>query len=782
MQKRSFNQTWRFHLGDPFRFFGPVVDESAWRVLDLPHDWSIELDRDPANPSGVSNGWFAMGRGWYMKDFDAPEEWRGKRVLIEFEGVYMNAEVWLDKDFLGRHPYGYTTFTFDLTPYLQYGAKNTLRVKVDNSGQLNSRWYSGSGIYRPVWMYVVEPVHVAHWGIAITTPEISAERAMVHVETRVENQADTIQDVLLQSRIYGPDDSLLVSLAEHATIKAGADHTISQDLSVSQPRLWSPETPHLYRLETLVQVDGKTVDTDSITFGIRSLEYSAEKGFLLNGKSIKMKGGCVHHDNGVMGAASFPRSEERKVELLKASGYNAIRCAHNPPAPAFLDACDRMGMLVIDEAFDCWRDGKNPFDYHVSFDDWWQRDIESMVCRDRNHPSVVIWSIGNEVAERDGRSGGEQIARNLADYVRKLDPTRPITCAICQVWDGEHVWEDTDVVFAALDIGGYNYAWGLYQPDHERHPQRIMMGTESFPKEALENWQQVQDHSYVIGDFVWTSMDYLGESGIGRQHYGGEKAGFLGEYPWHQAYCGDLDLCGFKRPQSYYRDMVWGVADKERPGGKLYIAVHYPIPEGKTPTVTLWGWPDVGPNWTWPGQEGKTFKVDVYSACDKVELFLNGQSLGVQPTTCAEKLTATFEVPYQPGELKAVGYIGDRKAAEYVLKTTGAPAGILLTPDRSVIPAELGSLSYVTIKVVDSEGCMQPNASNDIFFTVKGEGEIAAVGSGDPANTERYRGNQHTVFRGRCLVVVKSNGKPGEIHLRAQADGLEGAEVVIRAA
>lgn len=775
MKKQSLNTDWRFLYGEPIDRRWREIDESQWRTVDLPHDWSIEMDRDPDAPSGASNGFFPMGRGYYRKAIEVPEEWRGKKVFVEFEGVYMNAEVKLNENYLGRHPYGYTSFVFDLTPYLRYGEKNELRVKVDNAGQMNSRWYSGSGIYRPVWLLVAEPVHVAHWGVSVTTPEVGEDSAVVQIRSRVMNETGEAREVTVRARIFDPDGAAAGEAESTLTLEAGSEREFDQVVRVSAPRLWSIETPVLYQAEVEVSVGGETVDNAATTFGIRTISVSAETGFLLNGKPVKMKGGCVHHDNGVLGAASYRRSEERKVELHKASGYNTIRCAHNPPSPAFLDACDRLGMLVIDEAFDCWREGKNPFDYHVAFDDWWQRDIESMVLRDRNHPSVVVWSIGNEVMERDGRSGGEQIARALADYTRKLDPTRPVTAAICGVWDQHRTWEDTDVVFKALDIGGYNYQWQMYEPDHERHPERVMFGTESFPLEALENWQQVEKHSYVIGDFVWTSLDYLGESGIGRQDNDG-KADFLGEFPWHQANCGDIDLCGFKRPQSYYRDKIWGV------GEKLSIFVHHPVPEGKTPAISRWGWPDVSACWNWAGHEGKTFKVDVYSACDAVELFLNGESLGVKPTTRAEKLTASFEVPYQPGELRAVGFIGGEKAAEAVLATTGAPEAVRLTPDHSVIPAEHGSLCYVTVEVVDADGCMVPDAANMIYFTVKGEGEIAAVGSSDPTNTEPYRGNRHSVYRGRCLVVVKSNGKAGEIRLRAQGDQLDAAEIVIRAA
>lgn len=775
MQKQNINQGWLFHLGDPQQRRRFTPDET-WTTVDLPHDWSIELDRDPNSTNGASNGFFQMGRGYYAKIIQPPEGWRGKKVLVEFEGVYMNAEVWLNENYLGRHPYGYTTFTFDLTPYLNIGEENLLRVKVDNAAQGNSRWYSGSGIYRPVWLYVANPVHVAHWGEYITTPAVSKKKAVVRVQTSVENESDTKQAITVFSRIYDPQNALAAQAEQHGSIEPGSRQVFTKDVSVSTPALWSPDSPNLYRLETEIQVGGKTVDTASTTFGIRSIEYSGEKGFLLNGQETKMKGGCVHHDNGVMGAASFPRSEERKVELLKASGYNAVRCAHNPPAPSFLDACDRLGMLVMDESFDCWREGKNPYDYHMFFDDWWERDTESMLLRDRNHPSVVIWSVGNEVMERDGRGNGAEIARMLADKVRSLDPTRPVTSAICGVWDDKRTWVDTDAVFAHMDVGGYNYQWREYASDHERHPERVMMGTETFPGEALENWQMVLDNRYVVGDFVWTSLDYLGESGIGRMHFATDNTNFLGEYPWHQAYCGDIDLAGFKRPQSYYRDMVWET------GEKLYIAVHFPIPEDKEAVVTRWGWRDVDANWTWPGKEGQVFQVDVYSRCERVELFLNGRSLGVKPTTQAEKLVATFEVPYEPGELKAVGFDGDTLASEYAINTAGAPAGIHLTPDRMTIHAEAGDLCYVTVEVIDRDGCMNPSADNNIFFTVKGAGEIAAVGSGNPTSAERYRGNQRQAFRGRCVVVLKSIGTAGEISLRAQADGLERAEIVIRTA
>jgi beta-galactosidase len=774
MRKQSLDSQWRFNLGDYPSTSRGKPDDSTWRMVDLPHDWSIELPRNASNPSGNAGGYFPMGTAWYHKNLHSPEEWRGKKVFLEFEGIYMNADLWLNEHTLGRHPYGYTSFLVDLTPYLKIGEDNLLRIFVDNAGQLNSRWYSGSGIYRHVWLMVTEPVHVAHWGVYVTTPEVSAQSARVCIRTQVANDSGEDRNVTLRSQVFAPDGKQVGTLETAALIRPGGQHDFEQVLEVAQPKLWSPDAPALYRVESEVLCDVQVLDHASTPFGIRSLHFSADQGFLLNGQPLKLKGGCVHHDNGVLGSASFDRAEERKVEIHKASGFNAIRCAHNPPAPTFLDACDRLGMLVMDEAFDCWRDGKNHYDYHVVFDDWWQRDLDSMLLRDRNHPCVILWSIGNEVMERDGRSNGAEIARMLAQRVQQLDPTRPVTSAICGVWDKNRIWEDTDTVFAHLGVGGYNYQWKQYIKDHQRHPQRMMIGTESFPKESFENWMSVLDNSYILGDFVWTSLDYLGESGIGRVQ-NEEIQQFLGEYPWHQANCGDLDLCGVKRPQSYYRDILWGV------GHPLYIAVHAAVPEGKTSSVTLWGWEDVWHTWNWAGCEGKFFKVDVYSACEEVELFLNGHSLGIKPTTRQERLTASFEVAYQPGELKAVGFKGGMPNAEYILHTSGKPTALHLTPDREHIPASAQGLSYVTVELTDFAGQVVPDADRCVYFTTQGAGRILAVGSANPVSIENYRGSQRETFRGRCLVVVQSNSQTGEICLCAQADDVDGAKVVIRA-
>jgi beta-galactosidase len=750
MEKLGFDRGWRFRLGNvPGGIWQDSLDDSEWRSVDVPHDWSIELERDPANVGGSDGGWFPTGVGWYQKRLSIPDEWHGKQVLIEFEGVYMNAEVWLDEHFLGRHPYGYTTFRYDLTPHLD-AVEHVVRVLVDNTCQPNSRWYSGSGIYRHVWLWLGDALHVDPWGVSVTTPDVMRTEATVRVRTCIENEHDADRQIILRSRVGKQ------SVDEPATIPARGRLRIAQELHVQDPKLWSPDTPDLCILETEVRVGEQIVDAVVTPFGIRSIAFDAEAGFRLNGEPLELKGGCVHHDHGPLGAASHDRAEERKVELLKANGFNAVRCAHNPPAPAFLDACDRLGMLVVDEAFDCWRNGKNRADYHVSFDDWWRRDLDSMLLRDRNHPCVIMWSIGNEPVER-GRPEGARIARMLADHVRSVDPTRPVTAGV-NGGHGDWPWRQLDDLFANLDLCGYNYRADEYRPDHERVPERVVYGSESVAGEALEHWTCVRELEHVVGDFVWTALDYLGESGIGRVHFDGERAPLLAAYPWHIANCGDLDVCGFKRPQSFYRDVLW------RRGEPLFIAVH---PRGPEPTVTYWGWPDVWPSWTWPGHEGEPFRVDVYSSCESVELLLNGESLGTQT---AERHVATFEVPYRPGTLRAVG---SQPSAECELRTVGEPARIRLTPDRGTIRSD--DLSFVTVEVVDGDGLLHPNARHVISFTVDGNGEIAAVGNGDPASTEPFCRTRRSVHKGRCLVVLRSRGERGEIRLRAEAGGLVGS-------
>jgi beta-galactosidase len=769
----AFDQEWNFLLGDPEGAEATSYDAGGWRTLDLPHDWSIEGRIDPQNPMGGSGGYFPSGVGWYRRTFSVPAVWNGRRVGIEFEGVYMNATVYVNGHQLGMHPYGYTGFFFDLTPHLNPGTRNVVAVRVDQSKQRNSRWYAGSGIYRHVWLNVTGPVHVAPWGVCITTPEVNPTRAKVSIQTRIASESERSRDITLRTRIYSASGKAIGLANTNAVVPARGSIELSHDVVVDRPALWACETPNLYRAVTTVMEGGETIDETTTAFGIRSLAWSAEKGLLLNGGPVKLAGGCVHHDHGPLGAAAFDRAEERRVETLKASGFNAIRTAHNPPSPAFLDACDRLGMMVLDEAFDCWSKGKNQFDYSVAFQDWWQRDLDAMVLRDRNHPSVVMWSIGNEIPERGQPLGAEE-AKMLADHVRGLDRTRPITSALNLVVGK---WSDTDGFYSVLDIGGYNYNLNNHVADHQRVPGRIMACTESYSQSMFDYWAMVTDFPYIAGDFVWTAVDYLGESGLGRWYYRDandtSRESYGAPYPCHGADCGDIDICGNRRAIAHYRNIVW---DR---GEKLFLGVRQPAPDGKDLHVTRWGvWP-VYQSWTWPGMEGKSLNVEIYSRGGQVRLYLGDKFIGEKPTTRAERFQANFTVPYAPGELKAVALQGDKALAEAVLRTVGEGVQLRLLADRTTLRADGQDLSFVTVEVVDGKGQPHPNAGHEVTFRVEGAGTIAAVGNADLTSEEPYHDSRRKLFHGKALAVVRASRNPGTITLTATAPGLRAATLKI---
>ena len=644
---------------------------------------------------------------------------------------------------------------------------------VKDEGQ-NSRWYSGSGIYRHVWLKTLEPVHVSPWGIYITTPDANVSSAKVNIKTNVTNATTNALPVKLVTRILNSKGDEVARTESQQQINSKASNEFTQNLSVSSPELWSIESPALYTAITEVYNENRITDKAEIKFGIRTISFDATNGFRLNGKTVKLKGGCVHHDNGPLGSKAYDRAEERRIELLKASGFNAIRCAHNPPSPAFLDACDRLGILVIDEAFDMWRLPNNPYDYHLYFDDWWQKDIESMVMRDRNHPSVIIWSIGNEIREMENPKVIE-VARMLGNHIRKLEPTRPITAAV------NNLRPQKDSYFATLDVCGYNYAAGgdhkqesLYTQDHNRVPDRIMMGTESYALEAFAAWMGVIDNPFVIGDFVWTAFDYIGEASIGWKGYW-QKSNF---YPWNLAYCGDIDICGWKRAQSYYRAAIW----KEN-----QVSVFVKPPKPSFPlnpdkqSWSKWEWHDVLADWNWPGFENRPLEVSVYSSCDEVELFLNGKSLGKKQTNRDTRFTVTWNVPYHPGSLKVVGYSNGKDVASSQLQTARQISKIKLSADRSTIKADGQDLSYITVELEDANGVRNPKAENLVKFTVQG-GTIVGVGNANPVSLESYQLPQRKAWQGRCLAIVKSSVKPGTITVTASVDGLPSSTLLITAA
>ncbi|WP_421879099.1 glycoside hydrolase family 2 TIM barrel-domain containing protein [Marinoscillum sp.] len=773
-RKQLFDYNWKFQLGDLPEASEVDYDDSSWRNLDLPHDWSIESRPKITNTTGNDGGYFQAGIGWYRKTFEVPVAWEGKKVSVYFGGVYMNAEVFINGQSLGTHPYGYTSFSHDLTPYLKYGNENTLAVKVDNSIQKNSRWYSGSGIYRHVWMQVTNPVHIAQWGVAITTPSVSQEKAIVSVASTLENETAQDKVVSVSTRITKGEVGLAEVLDE-VEIPANSEITLKQELEVSNPDLWSPENPSLYNANVSIISNDESVDEITEEFGIRSIDYSAESGFLLNGQSILLNGGCVHHDNGALGAKAYDRAEVRKVELLKQAGFNAVRTAHNPPSEAFLAACDRLGLLVVDEAFDGWRTAKAPQapkDYSLHFDDWWQRDIESMIYRDRNHPSIIMWSTGNEIIERT-EPQAVKTANMLATHVRSIDPTRPVTSALT-TWD--QGWERFDPLFAQHDIGGYNYQLFRAVDDHERVPDRIMVSTESYPRDAFAIWNMVHKYDYIIGDFVWTAMDYLGESGIGAYYYPDEKADehwVSDRYPWHGAYCGDIDLTGWRKPISHYRNLLWNESEK------LYMAVREPNPEEGQISLTGWAvWP-TWESWNWPEYEGKTVEVEVYSKYPKVQLYQSGELIGEKETTITQEFKAVFPVTYEPGELKAVAIKNGQRVDSTLLATAGEPADIRLSADRKKLEATGQDLSYVTVEIVDAEGLPVPNANHQLQFSINGPGVIEAVDNANLKDNDLYTAQSRKAWNGRALVVIRGFRKPGTVRLTAEASGLGKSEITL---
>jgi beta-galactosidase len=771
-REQLFDAGWRFHRGGALGADKPAFNDAQWRQLDLPHDWSIEDlpgTNSPFSPDAISQpsgGFTTGGTGWYRKSFTLPMAYKGKRIHLQFDGIYMNAEVWLNGKRLGKHPYGYTSFAYDITERLKWDTVNVLSVKVRNEGE-NSRWYAGSGIYRHVWLKVMGAVHVGQWGTYITTPNVSTAAAKVHLQTTVLNTTSTEVPVKLVTRILDDRGREVAAATDNRNMAAHDTLKWIQDITVPKPVLWSVPTPVLYTAITEVYRNGQLTDRVQTPFGIRTITADAINGFRLNGQPLKLKGGCVHHDNGPLGAKAYDRAEERKVALLKAAGYNAIRCAHNPPSPAFLDACDRLGMLVIDEAFDTWEDQKNPEDYHLYFDKWWQRDVESMVYRDRNHPAVIMWSTGNEIPNRQ-KPEVAKVARMLSDYIRSLDSTRFITCGV------NGIAEDKDAFLSTLDIAGYNYARDKYVADHQRVPQRMIIATESFPLEAFDYWMDVEDHSWVLGDFVWTSFDYIGEASIGWLGYWQQQS----FYPWNLAYCGDIDICGWKRPQSYYRDVLW---KKDQ----LSVFVKPPQPSfAINPNKvdwSRWEWHDVVGHWNWKGNEGKPLEVNVYSSCEEVALFLDGRSLGRKVVNRSNKFTAVWQVPYQAGTLKAVGYRKNKIVNTAVLNTAGEPTQLKLTADRAALQASSQDLSYITVELLDSNGIRNPLAEQLVKFEINGPAVIEAVGNANPMSVESYTLPQRKTWQGRCMVVVRTTGETGKVTIKASVDGMKQAQLDMEA-
>lgn len=804
-----FDSAWLFTNVSVANAEQPSFNDANWRKVNLPHDWSIEDLPNQATDQVVgpfsknsigkaSTGWTVGGTGWYRKKFVTLKNQENKQVSIHFDGVYMNADVWLNGFHLGNHPYGYTPFYYDLTPYLKpLGQENILVVKVRNEGK-NSRWYSGSGIYRHVWLTVTDPVHVDTWGVYITTPEVTKDKATVNVSTTIKNKGKSNSAISLVTTIFDPKGKAVGNSIKKIQIEVGKSIIDEETVILSNPVLWSIETPQLYKAITEIKNNDQTIDEVETVFGVRTIKFDGTDGFSLNGKKLILKGGCIHHDNGPLGAVSLYRAEERKIEILKKSGYNAIRASHNPPSQALLDACDKLGMLVMNEAFDTWVKPKNPHDYNLDFNAWWQRDLEAMVLRDRNHPSLIMWSIGNEIYEAPDLLG-QEIGKKLADEVRKLDPTRAVTEAMVYLPPYTQTpLEGYKPYLKNLDVDGYNYflesksihfqrdsaTVHFFDTQHAENPNKAYVVTESLPLFALENWEKSVESPYMIGSFKWTAFDYIGEAGLGKSRLKKERVpeikGIMGmgqffkdEWPIFNSGSGDFDLIGNKKQASYYQDVVWR-------NSPIELLVHYPIPEGMKEAVATWGFPDVIKSWTWPGQEGKKMQVHVYSRSKVVKLELNGKVIAEQ-TIPKGSITATFDIEYQPGTLVAKGFDGATKTGESSLITTDKAYGIRLIADRSSINADQNDLSYINVEVIDKKGNVVPNIDDlEITYEIEGNGSIAAVGNGNVADMSSFQAPHKKVYQGRGLVILKSNGTEGKITLKAHAKGLVSSLVEVK--
>ena len=734
-----------------FDFGWQFTHNGTTQNVDLPHDWDIfEGPHSGKGATGTGGGWFEAGKGEYRKTFKTPGD---EIVKLHFEGVYQKAEVYVNGQKAGQHHYGYTPFTVDVTPFLKVKGKkvkgssadelNEVVVKVDNSEQPNCRWYSGSGIYRHVWLETMPALHIAENGVFVTTPEVNTDKARVQVEVTVQNESNNDQQGIVE--VEGQQQKV--------SLKAGESKAVTFTYTINKPKLWSPDSPYLYEVHTKLISQLSTPNSQlSTKYGIRSFSFDAENGFVLNGKKVLINGACVHHDDGVLGARAFDDAEIRKVRQMKEAGFNLIRTSHNPTTRAFLDACDSIGMLVIDEAFDGWRTQKNPYDYSTVIDSCFRQDIHAMVLRDRNHPSVISWSIGNEVIERkDIRV--VYTARQMKKAILEKDATRPVTEALC-AWDRD--WEIYDPHAEVLDVAGYNYMIFKHASDHERDPKRVIWQTESYPRDAFRNWAVANDFPYVVGDIVWTGLDYLGESGIGRNYYKGEREGESwiegGQPEWHGAPCGDVDITGWRKPISHYREMLW---NQDTP---LYMAVKEPNGYHGEIHTTMWSvWP-TWESWTWPGWEGKPVEVEVYTHQPEVKLYLDDQLIGTKQVSRETEFKAVFSVPYKVGTLRA-----EAGGESVTLKTAGEPARLRLTPDRTVMTADGQSLTFVTIEVIDKDGTPVPEAAISCEATVKGAGTLLAFASADLKDTEPYTSPHAKTWKGRALLVVRSTQQKGSV-------------------
>ena len=832
MKYTNIDSNWSFRRGMIDSLGG--LEENVGIAVNLPHDGMISTAVTPDAPGKYDTGYFAGDLTNYTKYVFIPKEWEGECVGLYFDGAMMNATIDVNGSKAGAHHYGYAPFYTDLSDYVTFGEKNRITINLNTSTWTSSRWYTGSGLYRTVKLCHGPKMHIANDGIYLHTKEISNNYAYIEALVEIENAdiKNCLAKVTIQMNKDG-DETVIKSAQSMVMVNARSKETARIAFSVSNPLLWDAENPNLYNVKVTVtnmgeyrthfiESDNKTTDEDSVLFGIRTITADAQRGLQINGKTVKLKGGCLHHDNGLLGAVSLYETEARKIKKLKEVGFNAVRTAHNPPSSALIEACDRLGMYVFDEAFDAWGMAKRSGDFSQYFDSDWEKDLTAFVKRDRTHPCVIIWSTGNEIPERGGLGNGYSKATMLAEKVRSLDGSRPISNGICSMWSGlddklatdknqaqnaaedpkSCMWETVTEPFTnGLDIVGYNYYEDGYEKDHEIFPDRVILGSENFPREIGYRWPLVEKLDYVIGEFTWTAWDYLGEAGIGKALYLEKDDPLVSQgdwmimppstspFPWRCANDADFDITGIIRPQGQYRSVVWG-------NNATFVYSKHPDTFGKVEKTSMWGFPYVTKNWNYEGYEGHNIELVIFSNAQETEVFVNGKTLGRKKVSFERPWpnTAVFETVYEPGEIVAVSYVDNVEVSRDILKTTKEPASILLTPSKTQMCADGHDLIYVDIEIIDEDGLVVPNAqveieahlnlSTPMNTTVKTDSAaskspvafIAGFGSGNPITDENYTDNMTVTYCGRAQAIIRAGYEPGELTFSVTSNDLVGTE------
>lgn len=824
MIREKLNNNWQFAKGSA-SMMSAFMGGPKFESVNLPHDAMVHEERTPDTANGTQTGYWPGGLYTYLKKLNVPEDWQEKTVILEFEGVYATAMVYVNGNLAATNLYGYSNFYVVLDKYLNYGEENEIRVVADNAAEKNSRWYSGSGIYRNVNLLVGARIHIPADGVKITTPSVSERSSVVEISTDIKNLTRKKEKITVEvtlsyaGEIMGTDKIGVTMFSE-------AEEKIYQKICLEQARLWSPDTPELYDCTVKIYAGEELLDEAREHFGIRKLELDAEHGLRINGKQVKLRGTCIHHDNGIIGATTLEKAEERRCRQMKEAGFNSIRSAHHPMSKAMLDACDKYGMLVMDELSDMWTNHKNANDFALHFLDCVDKEVERMVKKDYNHPCVILYSAGNEIPDL-GTARGAQINRMICNQFHALDPFRYTTNAvngmltlgpkigqvIQDIMSAQQakakveasgdkkreeegasalngmmalmvgpmadafachplMTENIEEACQAMDITGLNYLTGRHVLEKELHPNKTVVGTETFPADIVRLWNIVEKNDHVLGDYTWTGYDYLGEAGCGIFYYDGTQ-NFAGVYPDRVAYIGDIDIIGYRRPISYLREIVYGL--RKEP----YIAVERVDKYGMKHSITAWMLKDNIASWTWPGYEGKPANVDVYSEAEEVELFLNGTSLGRKPAGKAHGFTASYEMAYEPGELLAVSYRDGKETGRHVLHTADNEVQMQVTCEGTVLHANGADAAFVTVKLTDSKGVENLYAEKKITATVEGAGTLQGFGSAAPRAIGSYDDTTWKTYDGYVMAVVRAGTEAGDIKVKFEAEGCEAQEIMI---